>query len=90
MEDYADRGAHWISVVLIRLVSLKIGWWVFGLEGWCGLPLPWGAALFFAIATIPPRTLVNNLSSIVPPYALNQRRAGSNPRNSPTRPPRAS
>lgn len=41
-----------LAWVVVRVLYMKIGWWVFGLKAWCGLSLPWGVALFIA-ALIP-------------------------------------
>ncbi len=39
----------WLGEMISRVLLLKAGWWLFGLEEWCGLGLPWLVAVFFAL-----------------------------------------
>jgi len=59
-EESAAKVGYWFGWFTCRLVFLKLGWWVFGLEGWSGLPLPWGVAIFAAILLVPPRPAVRS------------------------------
>ena len=62
-----DTVGYWIGFLAARVVGLKVGWWLLGMEGWCGLGLTWDAALFLALVTIRPTSVKNFL--MTPPPA---------------------
>lgn len=62
-----EKVGYGIGYVAGRVILLKAGWWLFGMEEWCGLGLPLGVALFLAtwpVISVHPITTNTNTSVV--------------------------